>query len=41
MKRLLLVGAGIAAVVTVLVWRTQHGAEVWHTLPSSDPDVPS
>ena len=31
MKMVLLLAAGVAAVVTLVVWRTQHGAEVWHT----------
>ena len=31
MKMVLLLAAGVAAVATLVVWRTQHGAEVWHT----------
>lgn len=41
MKLVLLLGAGIAAAVAVVVWRTQHGAEVWHTAPETDTAVPS
>jgi hypothetical protein len=41
MKLMLLLGAGVAAAVAVTVWRTQHGAEVWHTLSNSGTDVPS
>ncbi|WP_260756131.1 hypothetical protein [Mycobacterium sp. SMC-8] len=40
MRLVLLLGAAIAAVAAVLVWRTQHGAEVWHTLPAAQADVP-
>jgi len=36
MKMVLLLAA-VAAVATLIVWRTQHGAEVWHTAP----DAPS
>jgi hypothetical protein len=31
MKMVLLLGAAIAAAAAVFVWRSQHGAEVWHT----------
>ena len=31
MKLVLLLTAGIAAAAAAIVWRTQHGAEVWHT----------
>ena len=31
MKRVLLLAAAVAAAATLVVWRTQHGAEVWHT----------
>ena len=31
MKMVLLLAAGVAAAATLVVWRTQHGAEVWHT----------
>ena len=31
MKTVLLLGAGVAAAAALVVWRTQHGAEVWHT----------
>ncbi|MBB2989009.1 hypothetical protein FHR72_000466 [Mycolicibacterium iranicum] len=31
MKQVLLVAAGCAAAIAVVVWRTQHGPEVWHT----------
>jgi hypothetical protein len=41
MKLLLLLGAGVAALAAVTVWRTQHGAEVWHTLSNSGADIPS
>jgi hypothetical protein len=37
MKRVLLLAAAVAAAATLIVWRTQHGAEVWHTAP----DAPS
>lgn len=41
MKLTLLLGAGVAAMAAVVVWRTQRGAEVWHTLSNSGADVPS
>ncbi len=31
MKMVLLFAATVAAVAALTVWRTQHGAEVWHT----------
>ena len=31
MKMVLLIGAAVAAIAALMVWRTQHGAEVWHT----------
>ncbi|AFM14840.1 hypothetical protein Mycch_0010 [Mycolicibacterium chubuense NBB4] len=37
MKLVLLLAAGVAAVAALAVWRTQHGADVWHTLA----DAPS
>lgn len=37
MKRVVLLAAGIAAVVAIAVWRTRHGVEVWHAAA----DVPS
>lgn len=37
MKRVLLFAAAAGAVAALVVWRTQHGAEVWHTVA----DVPS
>ncbi len=40
MKLVLLLVTGVAAVAAVTVWRTQHGAEVWHTLPNSKSGVP-
>jgi hypothetical protein len=30
MKLVLLLAAGIAAVVAVIVWQSRHGVEVWH-----------
>ncbi|WP_255374741.1 hypothetical protein [Mycobacterium sp. NAZ190054] len=39
MRLVLLLGVGLAAAAAVAVWRTQHGAEVWHTLPDSGADV--
>jgi len=41
MKRVLLLVAGVAATAAVVVWRTQHGPEVWHTAPKSGADVRS
>ncbi|VEG50906.1 Uncharacterised protein [Mycolicibacterium aurum] len=41
MTRVLLLVTGAAAVAAAVVWRTQHGAEVWHTLPGSEADIPS
>ena len=32
MKLVLLLAAAAAAVASVVVWRTQHGPEVWHSL---------
>jgi hypothetical protein len=37
MKMVLLLTAAVAAAATLVVWRTHHGAEVWHTAP----DAPS
>jgi len=37
MKVMLLFVAGIAAAAALVVWRTQHSPEIWHTLP----DAPS
>jgi hypothetical protein len=31
MKLVVLFAAGIAVAVAVIVWRSRHGAEVWHT----------
>lgn len=39
MRLMLLLGAGLVA-AAVLVWRTQHGPEVWHTLPDPASDAP-
>jgi len=36
-KIVLLLAAVFAAAAAVIVWRTQHGAEVWHAVA----DVPS
>lgn len=41
MKLVLLLAAGVVAAGAVTVWRTQHGAEVWHTLPNAKADIPS
>ena len=41
MKLELLLVTGAAAAIAVTVWRTQHGAEVWHTLSNSGTDVPT
>lgn len=41
MKPVLLLAGGVAAAAAVVVWRTQHGAEVWHTAQGSESDVPS
>jgi hypothetical protein len=30
--RVLLLGAGAVAIAALIVWRTQHGPEVWHSL---------
>lgn len=32
MKLVLALAAGAAVVASLVVWRTQHGAEVWHRL---------
>ncbi|CAA0116461.1 Uncharacterised protein [Mycolicibacterium vanbaalenii] len=37
MKMMLLLAAAVAAAAALVVWRTQHGAEVWHTTT----DMPS
>ena len=34
MKLVLLLAAAVAAVAGLVVWRTQHGPEVWHSLPA-------
>ena len=31
MKLVVLLAAAIGAIGVVIVWRTQHGPEVWHT----------
>ena len=31
MKMVLMFAAAVVAVAALTVWRTQHGAEVWHT----------
>lgn len=41
MRPVILLGAGLAAAVVVLVWRTRHGPEVWHTAPNPNTDLPS
>ncbi|WP_255396186.1 hypothetical protein [Mycobacterium sp. E740] len=35
MRRVLLIATAIAAAVAVAVWRSRHGAEVWHTAPDA------
>lgn len=37
MKLVLLLGAGLAVTAAVVVWRTQHGAEIWHTASGAPP----
>jgi hypothetical protein len=37
MRRVALIATGIVAAVAVIVWRSRHGVEVWHTAA----DVPS
>jgi len=37
MKVVLLLATGFAGAVALVVWRTQHSPEVWHTLA----DAPS
>jgi hypothetical protein len=35
--RLVLVATGVALAVTVMIWRSRHGVEVWHAAA----DVPA
>ncbi|MFV9632800.1 MULTISPECIES: hypothetical protein [Mycobacterium] len=37
MRRVLLIATAIAAAVTVAVWRSRHGIEVWHAAPDAPP----
>jgi hypothetical protein len=32
MRLVALIAAGIVAAAAVVVWRSRHGAEVWHTV---------
>ncbi|WP_255605487.1 hypothetical protein [Mycolicibacterium xanthum] len=41
MKLVVLLTAAVGAIAAVMVWRTQHGPEVWHTLPDHNADAPS
>ena len=41
MKPVLLFATGAAAAIALIVWRTQYGAEVWHTTAGSQADAPS
>ena len=41
MKPVLLLATAVAAAAGWAVWRTQHGPEVWHSLPAADRDVSS
>ncbi|WP_286150380.1 hypothetical protein [Mycobacterium sp. 1164985.4] len=37
MRRVLLIATAIGVVVTVAVWRSRHGIEVWHVAPDAPP----
>ncbi len=35
MNRVLMLGAAVALAAALMVWRSQHDAEVWHTVADS------
>ncbi|MGE2718930.1 hypothetical protein [Mycolicibacterium celeriflavum] len=37
MRRVLLIATAVAGAVTVAVWRSRHGIEVWHVAPDVPP----
>lgn len=37
MRRVLLIATAIGAAVTVAVWRSRRGIEVWHVAPDAPP----
>lgn len=37
MRGVLLIATAIVAAVSVAVWRSRHGIEVWHAAPDAPP----